>query len=659
MSSVPKYDEMMNPLLEALHALGGQATLKEMSAEVATIMSLTEAQVSQPHNERRQQTELEYRLGWTRTYLKKYGLLKNPRPGLWALTKKGQKTKQVDPQEVVRFVKRGDKSQQQEATKEAPKPRRTELPLETTEPRSLSPHLQDYGDARVFLRVADGIPYNHYRLLWNGIRESSGTVQDPTDWSDPDTWIPRRLEEPAQELAMRLWTESRRRIYVRAVHYVWMFVQRHELAERDKEDRIVMTDRGRKFIEGDKSVVASIDRYEGMFVIMAALGHDGASRLVELKPAFASFCRTYTRVASDRVIDSYLRSRLNNLVTRGLVTHEQPHFRLTRAGRAYLDHHRGLVEQFETNDGEETETEAEDTKTVQVETPVSDKMQEPDQEEQQTSLASDAVVESPSVAELFHRVESLLPSLREVTTVPPEMIVSEAIRIMKQNRLSHLPVTAGRMVLGIFSHRSFAERLMRLGTTSQFVGDWPVDEFMEPLRYHHRSDSWQTILDALDEQQAVLVGNPMDLEGIITPMDAVKYLQQISSPFVMIAEIEQSLRRIIRARVNQQELRELVERSLSNSYPQENMPYELTEMTFNDYMLLVTTRDNWEYFAPVFGNTEWARQQVNSKLIQTRQLRNDIFHFRRELTGKDRTRLAEFRNWLENKARAYEARQRE
>jgi hypothetical protein len=200
---------------------------------------------------------------------------------------------------------------------------------------------------------------------------------------------------------------------------------------------------------------------------------------------------------------------------------------------------------------------------------------------------------------------------------------------------------------------------MRLGTTSQFVGDWPVDEFMEPLRYHHRSDSWQTILDALDEQQAVLVGNPMDLEGIITPMDAVKYLQQISSPFVMIAEIEQSLRRIIRARVNQQELRELVERSLSNSYSQENMPYELTEMTFNDYMLLVTTRDNWEYFAPVFGNTEWARQQVNSKLIQTRQLRNDIFHFRRELTDKDRTRLAEFRNWLENKARAYEARQRE
>src|SRR5690606_12337193 len=193
----------------------------------------------------------------------------------------------------------------------------------------------------------------------------------------------------------------------------------------------------------------------------------------------------------------------------------------------------------------------------------------------------------------------------------------------------------------------------------QFVGDWPVDEFMEPLRYHHRSDSWQTILDALDEQQAVLVGNPMDLEGIITPMDAVKYLQQISSPFVMIAEIEQSLRRIIRARVNQQELRELVERSLCNSYPQENMPCELTEMTFNDYMLLVTTRDNWEYFAPVFGNTEWARQQVNSKLIQTRQLRNDIFHFRRELTGKDRTRLAEFRNWPENKAPAYEARQRE
>jgi hypothetical protein len=219
-------------------------------------------------------------------------------------------------------------------------------------------------------------------------------------------------------------------------------------------------------------------------------------------------------------------------------------------------------------------------------------------------------------------------------------------------------VTAGHTVLGVFSYHSFAQRLMRLGDTKQFVGDWPVDEFMEQLRYHHRSDSWQMILDALDQQRAVLVGNPLDLEGLVTPMDAVKYLQQISSPFVMLAEIEQSLRRVIRARINEQELQELVERSLTGAYPEGQAPKDLSDMSFNDYTLLVTTRDNWDYFAPVFGNSEWARGQANSRLIQIRKLRNDIFHFRRELTDSDRARLAEFRNWLENKVRAYEARQR-
>lgn len=37
-------------------------------------------------------TEVEYRLTWTRTYMKKVGILENSSRGVWALTAKGHQT---------------------------------------------------------------------------------------------------------------------------------------------------------------------------------------------------------------------------------------------------------------------------------------------------------------------------------------------------------------------------------------------------------------------------------------------------------------------------------------------------------------------------------------------------------------------------------------
>ncbi len=47
---------------------------------------------------------MEYRLAWTRTYLKQYGLIDNSERGVWSLTPLGRKTEAVDPEEVTRTV---------------------------------------------------------------------------------------------------------------------------------------------------------------------------------------------------------------------------------------------------------------------------------------------------------------------------------------------------------------------------------------------------------------------------------------------------------------------------------------------------------------------------------------------------------------------------
>lgn len=102
-----KYDDLFNPLLEAIHKLGGSASISEMENEVSEIMNLSEEAINEIHRESR--TKLQYRLAWSRNYLKKYGLLENSKRGIWALTDKGQKINNVDQTEVKRFVAEWDK----------------------------------------------------------------------------------------------------------------------------------------------------------------------------------------------------------------------------------------------------------------------------------------------------------------------------------------------------------------------------------------------------------------------------------------------------------------------------------------------------------------------------------------------------------------------
>src|SRR5713101_4397002 len=100
--SIPKYDELFNPLLEAMKKLGGSASVTELNEEVTKCLDLTDKEIAEPHNER--VTELQYRLAWTRSYLKAYGLLDNSERGVWVLTPKGNDAYAVDPRQIVRFV---------------------------------------------------------------------------------------------------------------------------------------------------------------------------------------------------------------------------------------------------------------------------------------------------------------------------------------------------------------------------------------------------------------------------------------------------------------------------------------------------------------------------------------------------------------------------
>lgn len=258
------------------------------------------------------------------------------------------------------------------------------------------------------------------------------------------------------------------------------------------------------------------------------------------------------------------------------------------------------------------------------------------------------------VSEVFHRINRILPEDQEPLTVFPDTPVREAISMMVEHGYSQLPVIShASEVLGVFSYRSFAakaakESLDQIQKDKCAPGDLPVDEFLEEFQFARVSDELQSVFSSMDADNGILVGSPTRLQGVLTPMDFLTYLYQVASPFVMLSEIELSLRTLIEAAVTAEQLQRCIKASLSQIYEEENLPTEVSQMTFENYRSLISHGKNWDLFRPVFGGT---RPRTSAKLSELRDLRNDVFHFKRELNEEDRMALKAHRDWILMKAR--------
>lgn len=82
-----KFDDLLNPVIEALHNLGGSGSNPEIEEQVIQLLDLSDDEINDIHRDTT--TKLNYRLRWARNYLKRYGLIDNSVRGIWSLTTMG------------------------------------------------------------------------------------------------------------------------------------------------------------------------------------------------------------------------------------------------------------------------------------------------------------------------------------------------------------------------------------------------------------------------------------------------------------------------------------------------------------------------------------------------------------------------------------------
>lgn len=99
---------MLIPTIQALQGLGGSGTIEEIYDQVIQLLKLPD-QVLEIIHGNTSQSEVEYRLAWSRTYLKKYGLLENSARGVWSLASTSINPDELDSREIVKFVRDHDK----------------------------------------------------------------------------------------------------------------------------------------------------------------------------------------------------------------------------------------------------------------------------------------------------------------------------------------------------------------------------------------------------------------------------------------------------------------------------------------------------------------------------------------------------------------------
>ena len=169
-SSVPTFDAMLLPTIQALKMLGGSGTIEEIYDKVAQNLNLPDHVLEMPHGST-SIGEVEYRLAWSRTYLKKYGLIENSARGVWSLVSTSIDLENLDAKDIVKSVRDADKKK---IVKDAP------LTVEISDDLELDPStqvLEDMAWHQQLHKLLFSLTPEAFERLTQRILRESGFIQ--------------------------------------------------------------------------------------------------------------------------------------------------------------------------------------------------------------------------------------------------------------------------------------------------------------------------------------------------------------------------------------------------------------------------------------------------------------------------------------------------
>ena len=198
------------------------------------------------------------------------------------------------------------------------------------------PHYPLYSEVRTLLPILHGVQRAAMLGMRGAIWEHRGTVEENVDWTDPDQWIPERLKDGPQDMALRIWQGSNRTVNPRHLTGHWLLANQYELINTEADGRLTITPSGTRFVqEPDGEIVQQLDDAEGLIQLLSLLTERGPSTPAELLEPWLAFLLRVSNVRAETTARSFLYQRLRNLAERGLVSRSGTRYEITGLGVKY------------------------------------------------------------------------------------------------------------------------------------------------------------------------------------------------------------------------------------------------------------------------------------------------------------------------------------
>ena len=107
------------------------------------------------------------------------------------------------------------------------------------------------------------------------------------------------------------------------------------------------------------------------------------------------------------------------------------------------------------------------------------------------------------------------------------------------------------------------------------------------------------------------------ISGIITASDFNVQFQKLAEPFLLVGEIENGIRQILRGKYSKSEL------NAAKAPGDDDREIEgVSDLTFGEYLRLVENEKRWKKLKLAIDRKEFVK-----RLDRVREIRNDVMHF--------------------------------
>lgn len=176
----------------------------------------------------------------------------------------------------------------------------------------------DIRQFKKFVEIAEGIDVKTLKRLHDQIEDARGTPQEPRDWRNPSSWIPKLHRDKTLDSETRKVAEKISQAELNPRHANYSYARRsvrHGLL-KDKLGAYVITEKGRKFIEGDREVVDHYLSENGIFKVLEFLNEETGATKEELVEKWREFINTEggRNVKARSVLLEGVLSRIDNVL---------------------------------------------------------------------------------------------------------------------------------------------------------------------------------------------------------------------------------------------------------------------------------------------------------------------------------------------------------